>query len=239
MALLEAIGGIVGGLIDKSAGEEQADKQAELQKEFAQTGIRWKVKDAIRAGIHPLYALGASTAQYSPITVGTDFATQGQNLGRAITAMATDREKAGGFEKTVQNLTLEKMGLENEVLRSQLATIRQPSSGPGMPSSRMMPGQGSTPAVEMTTAGGGFKIKVDAGNTPANTAENQYGEIGGEVFGLGNLLSDFIKTHPEVLTPGNAGRTTGEAIRKALTDNSGGVRGNAPRHWNLPANRGW
>lgn len=38
----------------------------ELQREFAQHGIQWKVNDAISAGIHPLAALGADTMSFTP-----------------------------------------------------------------------------------------------------------------------------------------------------------------------------
>ena len=190
--ILGAIGGIGGSIIDSIFGKSAAEQQAELQKEFAQNGIRWKVKDAQKAGIHPLYALGAQTTAYSPVSVGsTDFANAGQNLGSAIQAMTTPKEKTDGFQKSVQALTLQKMGLENEVLASQLRMVNQPGRGPGMPVPRAIAGQGDT----MQTAGGDVSITVNPTNTPAEDAEAQYGEIASEVVGIGNLLNDIYRTY--------------------------------------------
>lgn len=216
MSILGAIGGIAGSLLGGLFGNKQAEEQAELQREFAQNGIRWKVEDAKAAGIHPLYALGAQTTAYSPVSVGApDFATGGQNLGSAIDAMRTPAEKADGYEKTVKDLTLQKMGLENEVLASQIRMLNQPGRGPGMPGDRMISGQGNTPAVSvMSTAGGDFSIAVDQKNSPAQDAENQYGEVAGEIYGIGNLLSDLNKQKSQ----GRVGsRPLGKAI-DLLTD---------------------
>lgn len=188
---LGAAAGFGGSIIDKIFGDSAADKQADLQKEFAKNGIRWKVADAKKAGIHPLYALGAQTTAYSPVSVGsTDFANAGQNLGSAIQAMTTPKEKTDGFERSVQALTLQKMGLENEVLASQLRMVNQPGRGPGMPVPRAIPGQGST----MQTAGGDVTISVNPANTPAEDAESHYGEIVSEFVGIGNLLNDLYRT---------------------------------------------
>lgn len=209
MSILGAIAGIGGSIVDSIFGNDQADKQAELQKEFAQNGIRWKVRDAQKAGIHPLYALGAQTTAYSPVSVGsTDFATGGQNLGSAIQAMTTPKEKLDGFTKTVQDLTLQKMGLENEVLASQLRLINQPGRGPGMPVNHAIAGQGST----MQTGGGDVAIDVNPANTPAEKAESQYGEIASEFFGIANLLNDIYRTYAP-----NAPAES-KALQKAVAD---------------------
>lgn len=209
----EALLGIGGSIIDKIFGDDSAEDQAQLQREFAQNGIRWKVEDAKAAGIHPLYALGASTAQYSPISVGTDFASQGQNLGRAIDSMRTPAEKQSAFAKTVEGLTLDKMGLENEVLRSQLRNINAAGTGPGMPGTTMMAGQGNA-TTKMTVDG--IPITVDLKNTPAQDAENQYGEIGGELFGVGNFVSDVLKNITGASGPTDMGRKAALKISDAL-----------------------
>lgn len=205
MSIIGAIGGLIGSLFDKSASDKAQETQMEiaerniaLQKEFAQTGIQWKAADAKAAGIHPLYALGATTHSFAPVSVGTppptDFANVGQNLGRAIDATRTGDQKASAFDETVRNLTLQKMGLENEVLASQLRTINAGNT-PAFPggSPRLIDGQGNAPI--MSGAGGLVTVTVNPANTPAQDAENQYGEIGGEIFGVGNLISDLVKTH--------------------------------------------
>ena len=104
------------------------------QREFATQGIQWRVKDANKAGIHPLYALSANTPTYSPSTVGTGdggISAAGQDLGRAVSSMygGTARENRE-FVRAHQRLQLRKMGLENELLASKIATIRQPGTAP-------------------------------------------------------------------------------------------------------------
>lgn len=216
MSILGAIGGIAGSVLGGIFGNKQADEQAQLQREFAQNGIRWKVEDAKQAGIHPLYALGAQTTAYSPISVGSpDFATGGQNLGSAIQAMTTPKEKLDGFAKTVQGLTLEKMGLENEVLRSQLRVVNQPGRGPGMPGATMIDGQGD---ATKTMTVDGIRLNVNPNNTPAEDAEAQYGEIGGELFGIGNLVSDVLKQVTGSSGPRELGRDLAAALKKAIAE---------------------
>lgn len=39
---------------------------AATQREFAQHGLQWRVADAVAAGVHPLYAVGASGANFAP-----------------------------------------------------------------------------------------------------------------------------------------------------------------------------
>lgn len=144
-ALIGAGASLASSLLGKSASDkankqqmEMADKNIALQKEFAQSGIQWKTEDARKAGIHPLYALGANTVSFSPVSVGSsvpDFsgiASAGQDLGRAIDATRSTSARAGAVNATMQQLQLTRMGLENELLASQIAKVRQ-STQPPMP----------------------------------------------------------------------------------------------------------
>lgn len=45
-----------------------AQQQIQLEKDFAQNGITWRVADAARNGISPLAALGASEPSFNPVT---------------------------------------------------------------------------------------------------------------------------------------------------------------------------
>lgn len=99
-SIVSAVGSIAGGILKGNSAQNVAGMNYEAQKEFAQNGIRWKVEDAKRAGIHPLYALGASTQGYSP-TAGytgdfgiSDAAAQfGQGYERAQQAKMTKEER--------------------------------------------------------------------------------------------------------------------------------------------------
>jgi len=131
--LIGAAASIAGGLLGNKAqkdgtkaNEAQALRQEALQKEFAQSGIQWKVKDAEAAGIHPLYALGANTASYQPTNVGggaADFSfigEAGQNIGRAIDATRSTPASTLALQAT--KTQIEGLQLDNELKRTQLAS---------------------------------------------------------------------------------------------------------------------
>lgn len=109
---------------------EQARLNRESQEEFARKGIQWKTQDALKAGIHPLYALGAQTHSFSPVSVGSTIpdysgiSQAGQDIGRAIDSTRTATSRQGAYEKTMMDLQLQKVGLENELLASQVAKVK-------------------------------------------------------------------------------------------------------------------
>lgn len=93
-----ALGTIVGAAIGAGAsmlGSKKAAKSASdqammnylMQKEFAQSGIQWRVEDAKKAGLHPLYALGGSGAAFSPnpiVQSDGGLEAAGQAVGQAV-----------------------------------------------------------------------------------------------------------------------------------------------------------
>lgn len=142
-SLISGGASIIGGLI----GSRSDARGQDLNKEFAQHGIRWKVEDAKAAGIHPLYALGATTTPYTASvgsnSFGAGIAAAGQDIGRAIDAKRTYAERGTA---RLDALTIERAGLENDLLRSQIAKINQPGSPPPLPSATdnfIIPGQGN------------------------------------------------------------------------------------------------
>lgn len=135
-----AIGGIAGGVAGIISGGQSAASAERLnqlnyehQKEFAQNGIRWKVADAKAAGLHPLAALGASTAQYTPATALGDspdwsfLSDMGQNIGRAVDAKRTQQERVEQQAKqdAAFRLKAENQKAENDLIRAQTASIQQ------------------------------------------------------------------------------------------------------------------
>lgn len=114
---------LLGGSLDNSNARGQWQQEYNAQKEFAQNGIRWKVADAKAAGIHPLFALGAQTASYSPQAVShTNYAKtlgeMGQNIGRAISAKQTPEERH------LSDLQREGLELDNEYKRANIENVR-------------------------------------------------------------------------------------------------------------------
>jgi len=126
-------GAAVSGLLGNKGAKDAGDSNAALQREFAQNGIRWKVEDAKAAGIHPLYAIGAPTFSASPSYVAPgvpDLTTVGQDIGRAIDAKRTPPERTTA---RLEQLSVQRAELENQLLASQIAKINQPGSPPPLP----------------------------------------------------------------------------------------------------------
>lgn len=143
--MLDSILSFIGKGIDAWSSSENTDRRIAAdqqlqaqnianQREFAQQGIRWKVADAQAAGLHPLAALGAQTSSFSNVVGAdipvprTDFGGMGQDLGRAIDAGSSQAERSDrmgqAIARTAQVFSLEKMNLENEVLKNQVALTR-------------------------------------------------------------------------------------------------------------------
>jgi len=90
---------------------------------------------AKNAGFHPLVAAGVNPASGpsiggigEPMSTADRLSEAGQNISRAAGAMGTKAERA--TLQTRDALMLEKMGLENELLRTQISTINRPTSPP-------------------------------------------------------------------------------------------------------------
>lgn len=126
------VGDVIGGAMNARAAESAGNKNADLQRQFAQNGVRWRVEDAKKAGIHPLAALGMTGASASPVYVGSNFdgGSMGQNIERAINATRTQEERTdrlGSFIETkvaaqqARDLQERHESREDLRLRSQLA----------------------------------------------------------------------------------------------------------------------
>lgn len=159
--IISAGASILGGLFGKSsadaARESQERQNAEniaLQREFAQNGISWKVQDAKNAGVHPLYAIGAQGASFTPsssnftadTSMQTALSSAGADIGRAVNASTSATSRNNANAKIMGALAVEHAGLQNEVLRSQLLSEqvrRNQQVGPPMPigDRYLLPGQ--------------------------------------------------------------------------------------------------
>lgn len=160
-SVISAAASLAGGLMNRSASNDANDANREiasadrdfqmhkldrdeaLQKQFAQEGIRWRVADAKAAGLHPLFAISGQMPSYSPSTfipsqpsiqpdfsMGKAISDAGQDIGRAVTATMSDTERQ---QTRVNQLSIERGELENELLRSQIAREKA-QMGPPMPS---------------------------------------------------------------------------------------------------------
>lgn len=195
-SLISAGASLIGGLFGNQQKKEGQEREIELQKEFAQNGLRWKVEDAQRAGIHPLAALGSSGAQYSPVGLGDNDSAAigssvGQDLSGAINATRTAPERATAIGQKMEALGLERAGLENELLRAQILDITRPRVPPFpmADGGYNMPGQ---PASGVTKVAG-VPVKHNPGWSDAQDVEDRYGDLVQMVYGAGVLGADGLK----------------------------------------------
>lgn len=122
--------GLLGGGINEFFNRKANKENAKQQERFAKEGIRWRVEDAKAAGIHPLYALGANTTNFSPSyvgdsSIGNSLSNMGQDVSRAMMAKATQPERDSQFDKTVRANTLLNMELENRIKAEQLRKMQE------------------------------------------------------------------------------------------------------------------
>lgn len=199
---LGSLASIGGKIFDSQNARSQANKERDRQHMYATSGIQMRVKDAQKAGIHPLYALGAST--YSPSTVvgGTDYGSMGQDISRAVQAVTP-------ADSRLEDAILRNWNLRNQILEGQVAGARQSSvpysTGSMMP---VIAGQGNA----VMSAGSGWdeypvtqtvnppETNVQANKhlgytlipnlkrfSPSNNFEKVYGDEG-----LGNFIHNSL-----------------------------------------------
>lgn len=157
--VVEIAGGIKGlfggkGNSDAIEAQERAAYQNYLwQKEFAQSGVKWRVDDAVSAGVHPVYVLGGSGASFSPSTSVFDGSSSQHDVAGSMQSLGQSLQRAGtatetGAERHVARMRMlaeDRAELENVLLRSQIAR-EGAQIGPPMPSVHVpsaMPGQES------------------------------------------------------------------------------------------------
>lgn len=160
--MLDFIGDVLGAIMDqgsaskaRKSNERSAALDRQMQLDFAQKGIGWKVADAKAAGVHPLAALGVMPSNYTPVGMHYEPSSSsgdifralgrlGQDLTRPRMAGQTAKERSaevsrlqpplGFMEKTANALSLERMQLENEELRARIGRLNSAQLGPSVPS---------------------------------------------------------------------------------------------------------
>lgn len=125
------------------------------QDEYAQNSISMKIQDARRAGVHPMYALGAPSMSYTPVSSGsssgdTDFLAQGindmgQNIDRAVSATATDtQKKMAALALAGAKTELEGKELDNAIKALEFNRLSTGPAAPPVSGEHFMPGQGNS-----------------------------------------------------------------------------------------------
>lgn len=119
-------GGIISAIHDgvfdwanMSYNRKMAQKQIDMQYDFAKNGISWRVADAKRAGLHPLYALGANTPTYTPMDIS------GGEFPRGTATRAFNSALAG----QQMDIAMEREQLQNDLLKAQVQALETQTLG--------------------------------------------------------------------------------------------------------------
>lgn len=208
--IVKTVAGLVGGSMSQDAAEDAAAKNIQQQRQFAKHGIKWRVKDAIDAGIHPLYALGAQTASFSPVSVGGSpmgeaISQAGQDVGNALARTMTLSERQAVSAQTA--LQLEGMKLDNVMKATQIEKLRQINATPAFPETASTPA-GSLEAIFNSPVGlqseparvtrtpwryAGIDFDPSPFISDAQTAQNRHGEwVEGAWGPFGTIPHDLL-----------------------------------------------
>lgn len=224
--MLEALIGGATRLLGGFFGQQSADRANEiaqqtaaqniaLQREFAQNAIQWKVADAQRAGIHPLYALGASTASFSPVSVGVSGASpmaealqgMGQDISRAAGAYRTAPARVDAVASAMQTrmgeLSLENAEIRNSILKQQLARMVGPGNPPGVvPDTPFPVVESRKPEENPAIMIGGFRVPSDDDWSPTKAISDRWGDesLATNTYGNVRAARDLYRTFmPQIM----------------------------------------
>lgn len=193
---------ILGGYLSGKSQEKLAGKNRQLQKQFAKEGIRWKVEDARAAGIHPLYALGASTPAFTPDIqsgsgLGEGIAQAGQSIQRGMQAAEQQRasQPAQAAALAHTQAQTDYIGWQTQLLKNKVMEQKLNQTGIGrdqVTAQHLDMSQVTDPAtgrVAMVNTPVGWH-RLDTSQVPQRVMEDEYGEIA-EVYGAGRYLQDY------------------------------------------------
>lgn len=148
-AIVGGASSIIGGILGNNSQEKANELNAMMQYKAMTKGIQYRVADANKAGVHPLFALGAQTYNWQPSAVGSTalgegIANAGQQIGRAIDAGGSAGDRAANA--ALMKLQIERAGLENILLAKQVSGQGQPMApaAPAVGDRHLIPGQRQT-----------------------------------------------------------------------------------------------
>lgn len=226
--LIAAGASLLGGFLQRGAQQDanaanlaQAQRNEALQREFAQNSIQWRARDAQKAGIHPIYAMGAPGMSFSPVAVGataesgmgTALQSMGQDISRSVAAYRSPGEKVSAVQMaqtTASNaLDLETKQLNNTLLRAKIAAMG-PGTPPGVPfevPEKNKPDE--NPKLMMS----GKRWDTDPTWSPMKAYEDRYGDEGPASWiippfiAAADMIHNVKKSNKEYMAkPGNVAR---------------------------------
>lgn len=169
--MLGSIIGAAASLFGGSQADKAAKRQEALQREFAQNAIQWKAADAEKAGISKVFAMGAPTVSYSPVSTGdSGISAAGAALGKGIDGqlgnLSTTSGKITGIQQQMATAQLTGLNLDNDIKRAELLSKQAIAS---------QPGAGGVLDHATTTGPDGIKIKKEMAPSGFGTGNKSFG----------------------------------------------------------------
>lgn len=165
------IGALLGSLATAGASLFNQNKQENLQREFAQNALQWKAKDAEAAGISKIFAMGAPTVSYAPVSTGGAF--DFTNLGNALDKRmgqggpgSTTTGKINGLNAEMAAAQLDGVKTDNLIKKANLASTIAKATQPGA--------QGVVDR-DVTTGPDGVTMKREIAPASLNQPHRSYG----------------------------------------------------------------
>lgn len=186
---ISSLASLGGGLISSNFLKSSSKAERRFSREVAQNAVQWRVEDAKKAGIHPLFALGAQVATqggsgtFIGDPLGPSLAEAGQNISNAL---VRGSERLDPAEKQRQQLDLalgvkamQKTDAEIDLLKAQSQALNSPGSPPGITQENSSEFFGPQPfagmqqikPAEVTSHKLGFP-SVEAGLKPGESEEH-------------------------------------------------------------------
>lgn len=121
-SIISTIGNVAGGIFN-----------ANKQEKFAKNALQWKAADAEKAGISKIFAMGAPTHSFNPVSIGPD-----PSLSSAIDKQmgqggqqSTTTGKVAGVNHEITRAQLDGLKLDNDIKRAELASKLAVATQPG------------------------------------------------------------------------------------------------------------
>lgn len=210
---MSAITSIGSSLLNFFGTQQQNDKNREFQnqinsdnyqhsKEFAQNSVSWRVQDALAAGVHPLYALGAPTMSFAPAQAGapqpsplaaasSGLRDLGQDVSRAAMAASPAPTRMAGIQSAQQiasnALDLQEKQLRIDLLKARIATATQPGAPPPAPGVGFNSPTGKIDDNPPLSAG--IRWLTVPSISPAKAWEDRYGDDGPVSWAVGTGIA--------------------------------------------------
>jgi hypothetical protein len=188
-AAIGAASSILGGARNRSAAYDQWKRDADLQREFAQHSLQWRMQDAKAAGIHPVIAAGSSYSASAPVSShvpDSGLAAAGQHVANAL----IQKKNMDLIDAQIEKTKAEARAIDTSLVARTAQPVPNtgdiPTTYPLDPQEQVIMKQLGNPETKM-----GGDRSVFFSTEDMSRARHLYGDEPVEWFmGLPNLLRD-------------------------------------------------